>query len=197
MRAVGVQSFDFTGGDRLLVFAISTHDRWSTGAVNEFDINIDTGGQPGPEYAVVGVDFGAITAGSFNGQVGAFVFDLRNGGSVIRFLAQAPTDGSTMLLPVLASDMGLSSTKGSFSYQAVSFSLEGAGVDPMSGTAGYNPWAPAVTNGQFVTVAPGATAQVAVTFDRIASRAQVPLGVMVVSHDNAAGAGEATLLDGP
>jgi minor extracellular serine protease Vpr len=197
LRAVGVQSFDFTGGDKLLVFAISTHDRWSTGAVNEFDINIDTGGQPGPEYAVVGVDFGAITAGSFNGQVGAFVFDLRNGGAVIQFLAQAPTDSSTMLLPVLASDLGLTQQKGSFTYQAVSFSLEGNGQDPMGGTAGYNPWAPAVTNGQIVTVNPGATAQVNVTFDRTASRAQTPLGVMVVSHDNASGAAEATLLAGP
>ena len=111
MRAVGVQSFDFTGGDKLLVFAISTHDRWSNGAVNEFDILVDTGGQPGPEYAVVGVDFGAITADSFNGQVGAFVFDLRNGGAVIQFLAQAPTDSSTMLLPVLASDLGLTQQK--------------------------------------------------------------------------------------
>lgn len=197
LRAVGVQSFDFTGGDKLLVFAVSTHDRWSTGAVNEFDILVDTGGVPGPEYAVVGVDLGAITAGSFNGQVGAFVFDLVNGGSVIRFLAQAPTDGSTMLLPVLASDLGLSQPKGAFTYEAVSFSLEGPGIDEMDGVAGYNPWSPAVSNGQFATVNPGASAQATVTFDRNASRAQEPLGVMVVSHDNASGAAEAILLEGP
>jgi minor extracellular serine protease Vpr len=197
LRAVGVQSFDFTGGDKLLVFAISTHDRWSNGAANEFDVLVDTGGVPGPEYAVVGVDLGAITAGSFNGQVGAFVFDLVNGGSVVRFLAQAPTDGSTMLLPVLASDLALSQPKGAFTYEAVSFSLEGPGVDPMDGTAGYNPWSPAVTNGQFATVNPGASAQRSVTFDRNASRLQDPLGVMVVSHDNASGEAEAILLEGP
>lgn len=197
MRAVGVQSFDFTGGDKLLVFAISTHDRWSTGAVNEYDVLVDTGGQPGPEYAVVGVDFGAVTADSFNGQVGAFVFDLRNGGSVIRFLAQAPTDASTMLLPVLARDLGLREAQGKFTYTAASFSLEGDGEDVVNGTAGYNPWSPAVTNGQSVTVAPGGSAQVSISFDRNASRAQSPLGVMVVSHDNASGAGEAALLPGP
>jgi minor extracellular serine protease Vpr len=197
LRAVGVQSFDQAGGNKLLVFAISTHDRWSTGAVNEFDILVDTGGQPGPEFAVVGVDLGAITAGSFNGQVGSFVFDLRNGGAVVRFLAQAPTDGSTMLLPVLASDLGLSQAKSAFTYEAVSFSLEGPGIDPMDGVAGYNPWSPAVTNGQFVTVNPGASAQVQVTFDRNRSRVQEPLGVMVVSHDNASGEAEAILLAGP
>jgi subtilisin family serine protease len=196
LRAVGVQSFDFNG-DKMLVFAISTHDRWSTGAVNEFQVLIDTGGAPGPEYSVVGVDFGAITAGTFNGQVGAFVFDLVNGGSVLRFLAQAPTDGSTMLLPVLASDMGMTQAKSAFTYQAVSFSLEGEGVDEMDGVAGYNAWSPAVTNGQFATVNPGASAQASVTFDRDRSRVQEPLGVMVVSHDNASGAAEAILLEGP
>ncbi len=164
--------------------------------MNEFDILVDTGGQPGPEYAVIGVDFGAITTGSFDGRVGSFVFDLRNGGSLARFLAHAPTDGSSMLLPVLASDLGLSQAKSAFTYEAVSFSLEGPGVDPMDGVAGYNPWAPAVTNGQFATVNPDATATQSVTFDRNRSRLQNPLGVMVVSHDNAAGA-EAILLSGP
>ena len=185
------------GSTFISVFAVSTHDRWSTGAVNEFDVLVDTGGQPGPEYAVVGVDFGAITAGSFNGQVGSFVFDLRNGGSVIRFLAHAPTDGSTMLLPVLASDLGLSQAQGAFTYEAVSFSLEGPGVDQVVGVAGYNAWGPAVTNGQFASINPGASAQVQVTFDRNRSRVQEPLGVMVVSHDNASGEAEAILLAGP
>ena len=197
VRAVGVQSFDFTGGDKLLVFAVNTHDRWSTAAVNEFDILVDTGGSPAAEYAVVGVDVGAVTAGSFNGQVGAFVFDLVNGGAVINFLADAPTDGSTELLPVLASDLGLSSSNGDFSYQAVSFSLEGAGVDQVGGAAGYDAWAPAVSNGQFATVAPGGSTQVPVTFDRVLSNLQKPLGVMVVTTDNASGAGEAALLSGP
>jgi minor extracellular serine protease Vpr len=196
LNAVGVQSFDRPNGDKLLVFAVSTHDRWSTGATNEFDILVDTNGGP-PEYAVVGVDFGAITADSFDGRVGAFVFDLKNGGAVIRFFAQAPTDGSTMLLPVLASDLGLTQTKGSFTYEAVSFSLEGPGVDEMPGVAGYNPWSPAVTNGQFVTVNPGASAQVSITFAQRASRDQKPLGVMVVSHDNASGPAEAQLISGP
>jgi minor extracellular serine protease Vpr len=196
LKAVGVQSFDRPNGDKLLVFAVSTHDRWSTGATNEFDILVDVNGGR-PEYAVIGVDFGAITAGSFDGRVGAFVFDLRTGTAVIRFFAVAPTDGSTMLLPVLASDLGLRQNQGSFTYEAVSFSLEGPGTDPMVGEAGFNPWSPAVTNGQFVTVPPGGSAQVPVSFDQNASRAQEPLGVMVVSHDNASGAAEAIVLPGP
>ena len=196
LNAVGAQSLDHPTRGKMIVFAVSTHDRWSTGATNQFEVLVDTGGQPGAEYAVIGVDLGAVTAGSFNGQVGSFVFDLRNGGAVIRFLAHAPTDGSTMLLPVLASDLGLTQQKGSFTYTAISFSLEGEGMDPMGGVAGYDAWAPAVTNGQFASVNPGASANVPVTFYRNLSRAQGPLGVMIVSHDNASGPAEAILLAG-
>ncbi|MEA2651632.1 MAG: minor extracellular serine protease Vpr, partial [Chloroflexota bacterium] len=196
MRAVGVQSF-VDGDDATLVFAVSTHDRWSTAAANEYDIFVDTGGQPGPEFSVVGVDFGAITTGTFDGRVGSFVFDLRNGGSTIQFLASAPTDGSTLLLPVLASQLGLNAQHAKFTYQAVSFSLEGPGTDAVDGVAGFDAWKPAVSNGQLASVAPNASAQVQVSLAEQAYRAQRPLGVMVVSPDNAAGAAEAQLIAGP
>ena len=67
VRAVGVQSLpgEFGGlpaADRLLIFAINTHGRWSNASQNEFDIAIDVTGSPAPDYFVVGVDLGAVLA---------------------------------------------------------------------------------------------------------------------------------------
>ncbi|HEU4808854.1 MAG TPA: peptidase S8 and S53 subtilisin kexin sedolisin, partial [Homoserinimonas sp.] len=196
LRAVGAQAFP-DGDDSLIVFAVSTHDRWSTAAVNEFDILVNVDDDKDAEYAVVAVDLGAVLTGSFNGQVGSFVFDLVNGGAEFNGLAPAPTDGSTVLIPLLASQLGLTPGDGNFEYTAVSFSLEGAGVDPMKGKAGFNPWTPALTNFPFLGVAPGATASDSVAIDPVAFDAQKLLGVMVVTHDNASGAGEAQLIRAP
>ena len=198
LRAVGIQSFDLGEGEQLLVFAVNGYDRWSTAAVNEYDILIDTGGSNAPEYAVVGVDLGAVTTGTFNGLVGSFVFDLVNGGATIEFLATAPTDSSTLLLPVLSSQLGLTAADGAFTYSAVSFSLEGPGVDPMRGSSGYNPWDPALLGGfPFSTVAPGASASFQLALDATAYAKQKPIGVMIVSLDNPSGAGEAQLISAP
>ena len=196
MRAVGAQAFP-DGDDSFIVFAVSTHDRWSTAAVNEFDILINVDDDQAAEYAVVAVDLGAVLTGSFNGQVGSFVFDLVNGGAVFNGLAQAPTDSSTLLIPLLASQLGLTAGDGTFEYTAVSFSLEGAGVDPMKGKAGFNPWTPALTNFPFVAVGPGGNGSDSIAIDPVAFDAQKMLGVMVVSHDNASGAAEAQLIQAP
>ena len=78
LRAVGAQAFGFNAANQLIIFAISTHDRWSTAAVNEYDILINTDDDPANEFAVIGFDFGFLTTGSFNGQVGAFVLQPRH-----------------------------------------------------------------------------------------------------------------------
>ena len=197
MRAVGAQAIPFNAANQLIVFSISTHDRWSTAAVNEYDILVNNDNDPAAEFAVVGVDLGAITANSFNGQVGAFVFNLETGAVAIDFLAQAPTDSSTLLLPVLSSRLGLTAADGDFEYRAVSFSLEGPGVDAMKGRAGFNPWTPALTNFPFLGVSPNASASDTVSIDPVAYESQKMLGIMSVVHDNASGALEAQLLRAP
>ncbi|PYO45842.1 MAG: peptidase S8 and S53 subtilisin kexin sedolisin, partial [Gemmatimonadetes bacterium] len=104
VRGIGVQSFPF-GGDQLLVFAVNAWNRSSNAATNEFDIYVDVDGDGIDDYIVVGVDFGAVTAGSFNGRMAAFVFSTNpsNPGATVNFFATAPTDSSTVLLPILAS----------------------------------------------------------------------------------------------
>ncbi len=156
MRAAGVQSFPEGEDDQLLVFALNAHDRWSNAAVNEYDIEIDTDRDGDPDFVVIGYDIGALTAGSFNGIPGVFVLDIAADALFFTgFGASAPTDSSTILLPVLASDLGLTSSSREFIYSVTSFSLEGPGADSMSGTAKYDPWRPALTGGfPFVTVNP-------------------------------------------
>ncbi len=188
LQAAGVQAFmNAAGDDALMVFALSTHDRWSNAAVNEFDIAVDTTGDGAADYVVIGFDLGALTTGSFNGQMAVFRLTVATSAITPLFFAAAPTDSSTVLLPIRASHLGLTRSDGDFTYQVQSFSLEGAGSDVMSGTAGFNPFDPALEEFAFEVVAPGTTATVNVSFDATAFAKQAPRGIMVVSIDDAAG----------
>lgn len=196
IRSVGTQSFDI-GGDQLVVFAVNAHSRWSNAAVNEWDIDIDTNGDGTPEWIVLSFDSGAIRTGSFNGLTEVFLFDPASGEIFSTgFLAFAPTDSSTMLLPVLASDLGLTATAGAFTFGATTFSLEGSGIDEANGRGSYNPWAKAFNDGDFAEVAPGERVSVSLEVNRANYEAHQPLGVMVVAIDNASGAEEAILIRG-
>ncbi len=134
VRAVGVQSLpgEFGGlapEDRLLIFAINTHGRWSNPSQNEFDIAVDVTGSPAPDYFVVGVDLGAVLAGAFDGRYGSFVFTA-GGDLVDAFFAAAPMNGSTVLLPVAASSLGMAEdTHNKLRYSTTGFSVLGPQFD--------------------------------------------------------------------
>ena len=200
LQAAGVQSFDLGGGEELIVFALSTHDRWSNAAVNEYDVLVDVDNNGQPDYAVIGYDLGALTTGSFNGTPASFVVNLATGAlSFTGFAASAPTDSSTYLLPVVSSDLGLTAANKGFSYSVQSFSLEGAGSDAMPGTARFDPWNPALVSDEefpFRVVAPGGTDSFDLAMSATAYAKQKPLGVMIVSPDDAAGA-EVQLINVP
>ncbi|GAA1944899.1 S8 family peptidase [Microbacterium deminutum] len=195
LRAVGVQSFPAAAGDQILAFAISTHTRWSNAASNEFDVYIDTNGDGDPDWDVFAADEGATLAGDYNGITGVFGVNLKTGdGFVSDYLAQAPTDSSTIVLPFLASNIGLTSATGTFGYTVRSFSLVTGLSDDFVGSAIYNPWKPALSNGQFETVPRNGSVTVPVDVNSAQVFAQKPLGVMVVVADNASGAREALLV---
>ncbi len=191
LRAAGVQSFA-DGDDHLLVFAVNTHKRWSNAAGNEFDVVIDADGDGKPDWIVFSYDSGAVRAGSVNGVTEVFVQQVTTGALYASgFLAQAPTDSSTILLPVWASDVDVA---GEFDYTVESYSLTSGGEDAFGKTATYDPTAPAISNGQYVTVPKRGTSSVTVDLDRKAYNAQKPLGSMVVVYDNQSGANEALLI---
>jgi hypothetical protein len=208
IRAVGVQSFPFPNAAdpnrALIVFAVNTMNRWSNASVNEFDIGVDVDGDGVDDYVVVGADQGAIQTGTFNGIMGSFVFSTRSAGASLAFLATAPTDGSTALLPFTSTQMCRAGepclSKNShprITYNAVGFDLTGeVGPDVVPGLAKFNVWNNAITTGGFATVDPGATDTSNVVQINSAEWALTPaLGVMVVTTDNKSGKDEAQLID--
>lgn len=201
VRAVGVQSLpgEFGGldpADRLLLFAVNTHGRWSNASQNEFDIAIDVTGSPAPDYFVVGVDLGAVLAGEFDGTFGSFVF-AADGTLLDAFFAEAPMNGSTLLLPVAASSLGLSSDEHDrFRYDTTGFNILGPEFDTVAGNPRFLPWAPRSSQGDFIPLAPGASAPLQLTSSS-AARSDGTLGWMVVALDDANGAAQAGLIPLP
>lgn len=201
VRAIGTQSFPISGGRQAIVFAVNTWNRWSNASTNEFDIYVDVDGDGVDDYIVVGVDFGAVTTGDFNGQMGAFVFSTRSPGASIVSLANAPTDGSVAELTVLSSQLCrtgepcLSAANPRFAYHAVSFDLVNGGTDNVNGVGRFNPWTNAISTGGFATVAPnGSDTSNAIAVNSAEYALTPALGVMVVTLDNQSGAQQAQLI---
>jgi minor extracellular serine protease Vpr len=192
IRAVGVQTFA-GGGDATLVFAVNTYGRWGNASDNEFDIGIDTNHDGTDDYFVVGVDGGAVLAGSFDGRMLSFTFD-SHGNLIDAFLVTAPVNGSTVELPTLASDLGLGSGHSAFDYDAAGFSIFGGPFDVASGVGHFDALDPALSQGDFLTLGRGATPTLNVSVDETGFAANPALGWMVVTLDDANGAAQADLV---
>ncbi|HEY9483884.1 MAG TPA: S8 family serine peptidase [Micromonosporaceae bacterium] len=185
VRNVGVQAFP-----GVLAFAISTQHRWSNAGMDEFDIDVDVNGDGVDDYDVVGADLGALTAGTSNGQMAVAVFDLRTSAGSIQFLADAPTDSSTIVLRVnisqlcVAGSPCLSASNPRFTYHAVAFGLTDNTMDTVDGTASFNAFSPAISTGMFDVVAPNASTTETVSVNKAEWATTPALGLMIVSHDN-------------
>ena len=195
LRAAGVQSFDMPGG-KFIVFAVNNHDRWSSPASQEFDIAVDVDNDGTPEYVVYSFDSGASAGGDFNGQPQVFIYNVATGKTTTDgYLPVAPTDSSTILLPVNSASIGLAADTGPFAYTVASYTAEDvAAFDEFSSWASYDPWARAITDGAYEKVARNGRVTVPVTIDPVTFAGQKPKGVMVVVFDNKSGAREALLL---
>lgn len=196
IRAVGVQALPgpALGGsadDRALVFAVNMHGRWSNPSVNEIDISIDLQNDGRPEFFVVGVDLGAVLAGSFDGRYASFIFDAA-GNLINAWVATAPMNGSTMLLPTLASDIGLdplvNSTK--FNYAAAAFTIVPGGLVDVTGTGTFRSHQPPVSSGDFASLGPGGGTSWTLSVDKGKQASAPQLGWLVVTHDDANGAAQ-------
>jgi minor extracellular serine protease Vpr len=198
VRAVGVQSQPGAacgGGstDECLIFAINGWHQWSNAAAAEFDIAIDTNGDGAPDYFVVGTDLGALTTGTFNGVEASFTFDA-SGNLLAAFYADAPMNGSVIELPALAGAMGVTSASPTFSYAITGFDLINGTIDSVPGTAAYNAFTPSLSNGQFISLASGASATLPLAANLALQTTTPSLGWMVVSLDDANGAAQAALI---
>jgi minor extracellular serine protease Vpr len=192
-RAVGVQTNPISATDSVLVFAVNTYGRFSNPASGEYDIYIDVNGDGVYDFILFSGDEGGVEAGVPNGVLGTFLVNLATGAEIAEFNADAPTDGSTVLMPVLASDLGISPTNPRFTYTVNAFDDTGAGEE-LTGTASFNAFSPAISNAMFVPVGPNQTVDVPVSIDTAEFKKTPALGFMVVTEDNHSGESQANLL---
>jgi len=192
-RAVGVQTNPISATDSVLVFAVNTYGRFSNPAAGEYDIYIDVNGDGVYDFILFSADVGAVETGSVNGQIGTFLLNLATGQEFAEFLADAPTDGSIVLMPVFASDLGISPTNPRFHYTVNAFDSTGAG-ESLTGVAAFNAFSPSISNAMFVPVAPNTSVDVPVSINPAEFLQTPALGFMVVTEDNVSGPGEANLL---
>ena len=194
-RAVGVQSNPISATDSIIVFAINTFKRFSSPERGEFDVLIDVNGDGKPDFDLVGVDRGMLSSpASFTGQFVSALIDLNAKTAKIKFLADAATDNSTVLLPVLASDLGLSPTSPRFTYTETTYNIMNNTSATMPGSASFNAFAPSISNALLVPVAPNKVASVPVAIDPSEWAKTPALGLMVVVQDNLSGERQANLL---
>ncbi|MGH2734116.1 MAG: S8 family serine peptidase, partial [Actinomycetota bacterium] len=180
-----------TADDRSLIFAVNMHGLWANPAVNEVDIAIDSMKGPATDFFVVGVDLGAVLAGAFDGRFASIIFDAA-GNVVDAWVAQAPMNGSTMLLPVLASEIGMDKDR-RFDYTATSFSIVPSGLIDTTDSAEWRSHKVPASSGDFLVLGPGQSGSVDVSIQRRGAARNV-LGWMFVTHDDAAGAAQADLI---
>ncbi|MDB6042139.1 MAG: hypothetical protein JWM63_690 [Gammaproteobacteria bacterium] len=194
-RAVGVQSIVAAdGSDSTLVFAVNTFERFSAPSPAEFDILVDVNGDGVPDFDVVGIDFGILSTGLFSGQYISAVVNLATGKVIPEFLADAPTDGSTVLLPVSASDLGITPKNPRFAYTAQTTNLLDGTTGHLPGAAKFNAFTPAISNAMFVPVARNKVALTPVSIDPAEFAKTPALGLMVIVQDNPSGERQASLL---
>jgi minor extracellular serine protease Vpr len=198
IRAVGASSV----GGGVIQFAISTYHRWSNATQNEFDVLVDVNNDGNPDYDVVAADLGGLTGPDVTGQDVVAVFDLNEGTGNLDFLTDAPTDSSTMVLPVdlslLTDSNPATSLDGTvnkrFTYWVTGFGLTDNTSDTTATKAVFNPFTPAVSTGMFDDLSPNGTATEALTTSPSEQALSPALGWMVVTHENPSGNGEAQLI---
>lgn len=186
LKAAGVESIA-QGDDAILVFALASHTRYSNAASLEYDVLIDTNGDGKNDWLVFSYDQGAVVNDDPNGVTEVFLQNLSTGGTYRSgFLATAPTDSNTVMLPVLASDLGITkadSPRFSYTVQASSI-IDTAVQDQGTGKATYNPWLKPINDGAYLDVKAGGTVKTTLTVNQAAWNQQKPLGALVVAYDN-------------
>jgi minor extracellular serine protease Vpr len=193
-KAVGVQSNLISATDSVLVFAINTFNRVSNTDAGEFDVLIDVNGDGVPDYDLAALDQGAFETGTASGVQITVLVNLATGAAIEEYLVDSPTDGSTLLLPVKASTMGISPASPRFSYTEITYNLLDGTQASLPGSASFNAFSPSISNALYVPVAPNATVAVPVAIDPKEWQVTPARGLMIVVEDNFSGAPQAKLI---
>jgi len=189
LASVGVASY----GDEMLRtvnFALNSSSRFSNPAQLMYNVEIDNDNDGKADYRIISIDSGLVRAKEINGVAEVFVADLSDGkvyasGS----MTLAPTDSSTVVLQVVASQVGI---KGKFSYTAYATDLRNeAAIDTIEQWAQYDPTNKPFNDGQFFKVNPGESKTFNLERNDAAYTDQKTLGYMAVAFDNAQGVTEA------
>jgi minor extracellular serine protease Vpr len=178
--------------DRSLVFAVNFYGQAANPAVSEIDIPIDIEADGRPDFYVVGVDFGAVTTGDFTGQYASMIFDA-DANLLDAWVAVAPMNGSTVLLPALASEIGLDPAVNStrFRYAVGAFSIVPGGLVDLTSASTFRSHQPPVSTGQQVALAPGGSATLNVSVDVGKNGSAPQRGWLIVTLDDANGTAQA------
>jgi minor extracellular serine protease Vpr len=147
-----------------------------------------------PDYLIRAADLGRFNGAGITGQMVVAVFNLATGAGVIKFAATAPTDGTTVLMPLVAADAGITATNPRFSYTARTHDLLTGNVDAIATPASFNAFNSSISTGAFETLPPGSNASVPLSINRAEFRLTPALGQMVVSLENRAREGNQALL---
>ncbi len=210
LRAAGVQSLPTeacTGSpdpsDRCLLFAINTWGTWSNAAASQWIVSVDSDLDGREDHYILGADDGLVFSGYENGVLDSLIVDTASDELIDGFLAVAPAHGSTLILPALASDLGLDPDSPRFDYEVNAVSLFGdvAVADTMDNSAHsggdferarYDAFRPVVRNGMFDALDGGRGLSLSVVVDAERFRARRgDRGWMVVTMDDANGAAQA------
>jgi minor extracellular serine protease Vpr len=193
VHAAGAQAWDHPLYGRVVVFAINTFERFPTAAINQYDVLVDANLDGKPEYLVSAIDSGLLSDGDFNGQVVVVLTDLATNDVIPEFDAIAPTNGSTLLLPVLAADMGMTATPARFSYAVQSQSFATGKTSATKNVGLFDAYDSAVETGQYAILAPGESIEVPVAINKAEWAKTPPAGLMIVNLDGKAGAQQVQL----
>jgi len=193
LRSAGVQATD---GGNTIVFALNSRGQWTTPTLQEFYVQLTF--PDGHQVLVWAADFGRVFNGTPDGRMGTFVYNLETFEFFSDFFALAPNNSNTILLPVLAVQLGMSEANPRFDYEAFAFDERTGEPSVLPGRGHFNAFTSAITNGRLEQVDRGRTVEVPVSLN-VAEAAITPAkGLMIVSLDNVAKhGGQVELIDVP
>jgi minor extracellular serine protease Vpr len=219
LRAVGFQTLPkeycdsgAATGDVCLNVAINNWTRYSNASENLYIVEIDVDGDETDDYEIYAIDADQLI-GQLGGVTLSAVYDIANDTFGNIYLATTPTNSSTLMLPFLASDIGLDDGGDEdFQYYATSYDFWDDDGDPGNPvfhfdvattgshpglsdlSATYNAFDPVLSNAQFEELAPNTSANIPVSVDL--SRydpSHGEKGWMLVSLDDPSGERQADL----